>query len=97
MNILDLPMSKNDAKAKTIGAYLTKLLVRLWEEGDLFKAEMPFGNSGWEFEIYRALIKGGALKGSVDRFDHPVDFDENKARRQIIKAIKSLYATPQAK
>lgn len=46
----------NDAYAETIRDYLKRLLVLVWEEGDCFDGKRPFGNSGWDHDIYSTLI-----------------------------------------
>jgi len=66
MNILSIPMEKNDAKAKTIGDYLITLLATVWEEEEGFSGKRPFGNSGWKFEVYVALIKAKVVEGVLD-------------------------------
>lgn len=90
MNILDLEMPENDANAATIRGYLKALLYALWEEGEGFSGKRPFGNSGWEFELYRALIKGGAVAGELDEYGC-VDFvDTKEANHLIFEAIEQL-------
>lgn len=43
-----IPIQENDAGAKTIGEYLKKLLLTLWDEEDGFSGKRPFGNSSWK-------------------------------------------------
>ena len=47
-----IPMGKNDIGAKTIGEYFEKLLLTLWDEQEDFSGKRPFGNSGWEYDVY---------------------------------------------
>ncbi len=89
-NILDVKMLDNDAGAETIKDYLKALLERLWEAGEGFSGKRPFGNSGWEYELYKPLIKTGLVKGELDEFDDIVDFDEREASNLIFEAIESL-------
>lgn len=63
---LALPMQDNDAGAGTVREYLATLLHLLWDEQEGFNGKRPFGNSGWDYDIYRALIAGGALAGTYD-------------------------------
>jgi hypothetical protein len=88
--ILDLPMQSNDTDAVTIREYLIKLLHTLWSEGEGFSGKRPFGNSGWEYELYIALIKGGAVKGNFDEFGDIGDFDKPAAGAAIFSAINFL-------
>jgi hypothetical protein len=90
MNILDIEMQKNDANAKTIRDYLKALLTKLWTEGEGFSGKRPFGNSGWEFEIYTALIKAGAVDGKLDQDGYLDKVDDMAANKLIFEAIESL-------
>lgn len=90
MNILDLPMEDNDAKAKTIREYLRALLTRLWTEEEGFSGKRPFGNSGWTWDIYRALVKGGAIKGEIDSEGDMIGHDQEAADTLILEAIAKL-------
>lgn len=91
--ILDIKMQTNDADATTIGDYLVKLLATLWIEGESFSAKRPFGNSGWEDEIYSALAKAGVIP--CEWHDEEIlelkDCDYNLANKLIRYAIESLY------
>lgn len=89
--VLDLPMSDNDAGASTIGEYLITLLEELWIEGEGFSGKRPFGNSGWEYELYKPLIEASKIKGSLDGDGYIEDVDSEGANKIILKAIKSLY------
>lgn len=89
MNILDLPMDENDAEAKTIRDYLKALLTALWEQEEGFSGKRPFGNSGWTWDVYRALVKGGAIKGKIVEGDL-VEHDQDAGDKLIYAAIRSL-------
>lgn len=89
-SILDLPMGRNDAKAKTIRDYLKALLTRLWREGEGFSGKRPFGNSGWRHEIYKVLIAAEIVEGRLDEDGYVEDVDGEDADRLIQKAIASL-------
>ncbi len=90
MNILDIPMEENDANASTIREYLKALLSHLWAEGEGFSGKRPFGNSGWEYDLYSALIKAEAVKGKLDEYGHVDRVDEKKANKLIFQAIEEL-------
>jgi hypothetical protein len=83
-------MDFNDAGATTIRAYLQALLVTLWQEGESFSGKRPFGNSGWEYDLYKALIKGGAIDGTVDEHGDIGTFDTDEANAAVFQAIESL-------
>lgn len=90
MNILDLKLKPNDAKAKTIREYLKALLIALWEKDEGFSGKRPFGNSGWKYDVYPALIKAGLVTGKLDNEGYIESCDDEAADKLILKAIKSL-------
>jgi hypothetical protein len=59
--ILALPMEANDADAATVRDYLIALLMNLWSDGEGFSGKQPFGNSGWEHELYEPLMTAGLV------------------------------------
>jgi hypothetical protein len=88
--ILALPMERNDAGAATIKEYLIALLEKLWADGESFGGKRPFGNSGWEFELYKPLIVGGAVAGKLDSDGYIEDLDNEAAADLIFSAIAAL-------
>lgn len=89
-DVLKIKMGKNDAGAKTIGEYLVALAAAVWEENEGFSGKRPFGASGWECEIYLALIQAKAIPGSLDEDDYIDECDEQAADALVKKALKSL-------
>ncbi len=90
MNILDIEMQQNDANAKTIRDYLKALLNKLWRESEGFSGKRPFGNSGWEFEVYEALARAGVVNGKFDQDGCLEEVDHRSANKLIFDAIESL-------
>lgn len=90
MNTLDIPMQENDANASTIRDYLKTLLYMLWNEGEGFSGKRPFGNSGWEYDLYKALVAAEAVKGSLDEDGYIETVDTAQANKLIFKAIEEL-------
>lgn len=90
VNILDVPMQENDANASSVRDYLKMLLRTLWREGEGFSGKRPFGNSGWESEIYAALVISGAVAGKVDSEGYLDECDEKAADKLILAAIDAL-------
>lgn len=88
--LLDTPMGSNGADAATIRDYLIKLLADVWEYGESFDGRRPFGNSGWEWELYGALIKAGHLTGRFDRDGDLEDVDVEAGDELIAAAIRAL-------
>jgi hypothetical protein len=90
-SILNCPMQKNRAGAATVGEYLIELLRKLWKEGSDFSPKRPFGNSSWEYEIYRELINEGVVEGKFDEDGYIESVDEKTADKLIDEAILSLW------
>lgn len=92
-DILKIKMTQNDAGASTIQDYLKCLLKNLWQDGEVFSGKRPFGNSGWEYELYLPLIQSGIVGGSVNQ-DGIQSFDEINANKAIFDAIDALGEEP---
>jgi hypothetical protein len=92
--ILSTPMpGENDADAETVGDYLITLLAALWSRGADFDGKRPFGNSGWKYDIHKALIVAGHIAGRLDECGYVEESDDEAADRLIMTAIKSLAAS----
>lgn len=70
-----------DDEKQILTEYLKHLLRTLWKEGEEFSGKRPFGNSGWEFDVYKALIKANLITGKLDEDDYvdKVDTEEGDA------------------
>ena len=88
--ILAIAMKENDANAETIRGYLVALLDRLWEEGEGFSGKRPFGNSGWEYDLYKPLVRSGKAKGKIDDYGDLEDVDSDECNELIFTAIAEL-------
>lgn len=93
-NVLDLPMQENDAEASTIREYLGKLLLTVWIEGEQFSGKRPFGNSGWEFDLYIPLVKAGLVWGEIDEDGYVETVDHGAGDLIIGDAIRELTGLP---
>lgn len=89
--VLSFPMKENSADAKNIGEYLYKLLYNVYNMGESFSGKKPFGNGGWEYELYEALVVGDFIKGSLDEDGSIVEVDEKAAHAVIFKCIKHVF------
>ena len=87
-----IPMQENDAGAKTIGEYLKKLLLTLWDEEDRFSGKRPFGNSGWKWEIYTALISAKVVSGKLDEDGYIEEVDFSAADEFVRNIIIALFS-----
>lgn len=88
--VLDTPMQDNDPDATTIREYLKALLTTLWDEGEGFSGKRPFGNSGWKYEVYSALVMARLVGGSFDSDGALAQVDDDDADALILDAIEAL-------
>lgn len=77
-------------KEVTIKEYLKKLLKQLWLEGEGFSGKRPFGNSGWQYDLYKPLIQNNFVTGKLDEDGYIDTVDEVKADKIILKIIEGL-------
>jgi len=90
-NILEIEFFCDDFHEKiTIKEYFIRLLLELWQDGESFNGRRPFGNSGWDYQIYHALVKNEIIEGICDSDGYLEHFDQIKADELIVKSIKSL-------
>jgi hypothetical protein len=91
MNVFDIPMIENDADASTIGEYFSILLAMVWKDKEGFSGKRPFGNSGWDHEVYASLVKAGVVEGKFDEDGYLSDCNYNKADKLIYNAILDMF------
>lgn len=90
MDMLDIKINHSDFdKDLTIRGYFHELLLTLWMEGEEFSGKRPFGNSGWEYDIYTPLIKAGVIEGTLDEDGYIQEFDNKKADKLVLKLIST--------
>lgn len=89
--IMDCPMdpNRNTAEVSTVREYMSLLLVTLWREEANFSGKRPLGWSGWEWEVYEALIKAGLVEGTCT-VDEDGDVDVNMSTEAMIAADKLI-------
>jgi hypothetical protein len=66
------------------------LLKALWEEGEGFSGKRPLGNSGWEYDLYKPLVKAGIVDGSFDEEGYIDEVDTAAADKIVLEAIEAL-------
>lgn len=78
--------------APDLKGYMHALLTKLWEEGESFSGKRPFGNSGWEYELYEELVRAGKVDGQQDpEYGDLIEFDEDAANQYIFDYIDKLF------
>lgn len=88
---LALTFDSDAGDGLTIRGYLRELLVTLWREDEGFSGKRPFGNSGWQSDLYAPLVKAGILKGEVTTGDDWEDvevYDHPAGHKFIAKLIQ---------
>jgi len=79
----------------TIRDYLHDLLKTLWIEGEGFSGKRPFGDSGWEYDIYYPLARDGFIDLGAASDDGCYDvYTESqliKANRFILNMIEYCF------
>lgn len=75
----------------TVKQYFRDLLLTLWEEGECFNGKRPFGDSGWQYKIYKALIDDGFIRGRLDKYGYVEAMDENSASLYVKQLIEALF------
>ncbi len=77
-------------KEVTIREYLVGLLIAVWQQKEGFSGKRPFGNSGWEWDLFKPLIENGIVNGKLDEDGHIEKIDEEKANKVILDCIEAL-------
>jgi hypothetical protein len=87
---LEVRFDSDAGDGLTVREYLKALLTTLWCEGEGFSGKRPFGNSGWEYEIYTPLIKYGFVEGEFDEDGYVKHVDES-AHNYVRNLIEAAF------
>lgn len=90
--ILDAPYHFKDAAANSLREYFYTLLLALWYQGEEFSGKRPFGNSGWDWDIYACLVKLEVIKGKLDEDGYLDKFDKVAANKLVPKLIAEAFS-----
>lgn len=74
----------------TVQGYLQRLLSDLWQKEESFNGKRPFGNSGWQWEVYGALIEAGHIPGEIDEDGCIEDVDEQAGEAFVLSLIGQI-------
>lgn len=87
--VLDCPMDDPDSGATTVGGYLMLLLEKVWAESEGFSGKRPFGNSGWQVDVYAALRKAGLIDDTMLRLDADgyVDYADHRTLDKVMLVV----------
>ena len=91
-DVLDLKIESDDhPEDLTIRGYLHLLLTTLWEEGESFNGKRPFGNSGWEYDLYLPLVKADVVNGTLDEDGYLDECDNKSADALVFELINECF------
>lgn len=95
--VLDLEIGDNDSGASTVRGYLVALLLKLWEQSEMFSGKRPFGNSGWGNDFSEAFIRAGFVKGEIlepeesgEDWPEVQSCDYDRVNALVFSAIRAL-------
>ncbi len=71
----------------TVGDWLKSLLCLVWEEGEGFSGKRPWGDSGWEYDIYETFVENNIISGTIDEYGGVEDCDDRLADKIILDII----------
>ena len=74
--LLDFMWEFDEIGKVRIRDYLSALLTTLWDQQESFSSKRPFGNGGWEHDLYAALVAAGAVDGEMDENGYVSSFAE---------------------
>jgi hypothetical protein len=83
-------MEENDAEAATIRDYMKALLRGVLTETEGFSGKRPFGNSGWEWDMHKPLVKAGLVTGTLDADGFIEGHDRKAADALLLQAVDDL-------
>ena len=90
--IVNCPIDDDDnIGVETVGEYIEAIIIELFETEEAFDSKRPFGNSGWVYNIYHALIKGGYVEGTLDEDGYIDTFDEECANQLVLELIPHCF------
>lgn len=91
LSALDIRFDSDAGDNLTIRDYLRELLETLWAEGAGFSGKRPFGNSGWEHDLYKPLVQHGFIEGQLDEEGYLLEFDRPTAEVFVFDLIRAAF------
>jgi hypothetical protein len=84
---LDVPM---EGRYPSVRAYLVALLATLWKDPGGFSGKYGIGDSGWPWDLYRALIRAELVGAAYYDDGDLKDCNSDEGDRLIAAAIAEL-------
>lgn len=76
----------------TLREYLQDLLQTVWREEEGFSGKRPFGNSGWKYDIFDALVRVGLVEGDIDEDGYVENADRAAGEKLVLEAILRVFS-----
>lgn len=73
-----------------LAEYLRLILIAVWEENEQFSGKRPFGNGGWQFDVYKALVKAELIEGKFDEDGYLDTVNQKEGDELVLAVIKRL-------
>lgn len=89
---LQLPTQGGPREGAPVGEYLGSLLHMVWEFGEGFDGKRPFGDSGWQWEIYEVLLRAGLIPGTLTADGWAEEFDRAAGDALITRCVDAMVA-----
>jgi hypothetical protein len=88
--VLSLELGPNDADEPTVCDYLLRLLHDVIVQGEGFDGKRPFGNSGWQHDLYASMVRAEIIEGEFDEDGYVEELDDEKGEEIILACIAAL-------
>jgi hypothetical protein len=83
-DLLAVELGDNDSDKATLGGFLVGMI-------DL-DGKRPYGNSGWQYDLFAALIRAGKLEGALDGDGYVETCDYDRGYELIAEAAGQIKA-----
>lgn len=90
-DILNTVIPDSDCGDVSIRQYLHALLKNLWRRGESFSGKHPFGNSGWEYDLYKGLIIHNPSLGELDEDGYVDKVEVHECDQIIFELIDYIF------
>ncbi len=80
----------NDSGERTVREYFLAIAKKVWEDGEGFSGKRPFGNSGWNYDIYGALVSADLISGTFDGDGYLEECDTQAGYELVMQALEYL-------
>lgn len=79
-----------DVDGTPLRKMLKDLLTMVIMQGESFDSKRPWGDGGWEFDIYLAMVQNGFVDGKIEDF-MLWEVDTTKCDEILIRCIEEIF------